>query len=206
MSDLVHPTVNSFDEELTKLVTGGFPPVEGPSDQQIRDSAYDLAVAVAYTWLNQDTVAQDAFLNQIIELSREGAGIMFAVERFTESRLLGIRPGQLAADRGYTVTTSWAVKAAPAETEHYREAVNLITDLWTGVAVGDTILSGRARAELYELAPRQIRDVLRIMAYDMSELMNTFADWQGAGAELWERYRETNPPAGAANQITTEPA
>lgn len=201
MSDSTHSTLGTFDKELENLVTNGFPPIEGPSDQQIRDSARDLAVAVAYTWLNGDTSAQDAFLDQIIALNREGAGIMFAVDLFAQSRLLGVKPGEFASDRDLAITTHWLHKITPAEADHHRESLNLITDLWTGIAVGDTARSGRARAELYELPPRQIRDILRIMAYDMSILMDTVADWQGAGSELWQRYREANPPAGAISQF-----
>lgn len=199
MSDPAHSTLSNSEAELTDLVTNGFPPVKGPSDEQLREDAQALAMAVAYTWLNHDDDAQDAFLDQIIALNTDGAGIMFAIDLFTTIRLLGAQPGTLRHGPDVEITTHWRPDLDNAPAVHYQEVLDLITDLWTGIAVGDMARTGRAKAALYEIPLHQVRDVLRIMAFDTSILMEQFATWQGSGSETWEAYRHANPPANPAH-------
>lgn len=212
MSDSPNSTLSSPQSELERLLLTGFPPIDGPSDEDKRLQAANVAMAIAYTWIHHDKAAQEVFLDALLELNSTGLALMVAIEVYTDARLFGIQPGTLRADQ--EVTTRWtpsknAAQLAAADNgsspamrrDWSQENVAVITDLWTGIATGNYAQMMRAKAELYEMPLAQVREVLRIMAYDASVGMDQFAGWQAAGADTLEDYRrevplEPTPPPG----------
>lgn len=213
MSDSSNSTLSSsFHEDLNQLLVNGFPALDGPSDENLRRQGEDLAMAVAYTWVHHDRAAQDVFLNRLLEPNTSGLGLMIAIEVYTEARLFGIQPGALRPNQ--QVTTRWTPDtdspqhggAASSDggdsgsgdgclvlPDRTKENLAVITNLWTGIATGNHPQWMRAKAELYEMPTEQVREVLRIMAYDTSCGMNQFAIWQAGGADALDDYRSKVP-------------
>lgn len=193
MSDPAHSTLSSPAAELDALIRHGFPPVAGPSEEQMRARAHDLAMGVAYTWLTRDQAARDEFIDEIVNMSVEGTGITLAIDLLTDIRLFGVAPGTVQTP--VEVPPRGELSASEfGDERHYRLAVDVVTDLWTGIATGNVGRSARARINLAEMSLDDVRDVLRVMTYDTSQAMEQFAIWRSAGADLLDTYRRDNPP------------
>lgn len=197
MSDTPDSTLSSTWAAFDALFPDGLPPLRSTPEADVRERAEDLAMALAYTWLNKDTAAQEEFLSEIVDLGDAGAGVMFAVDALTKVRLLGVPPGGLRP--GVRIGTAWTVPASARtdEVDRWREPVEVVGDLWSGCATGDHAMVAKARGRLYSLPLQQVRDVLWIMAFDAGVAMETFAIWQAAGCDAWEDYRLANPPEDA---------
>lgn len=200
MLDSPNSTLSSASDEAAKLMKELLT-ADVPSEDELRRQGEDLAMAVAYTWNHHDRAAQEIFLDRLLALNPGGIGLMIAVDVYSQARLFGIQPGSVRAD--VEITTRWTPPVQPAAAEggeatnESQEWVNenlaVITDLWTGIATGNTGRWLRAKAALYELPLPQVREVLRIMAYDASVGMEQFASWQAGGADALDDYRREVP-------------
>lgn len=202
MPDEDQPTLEriaqEFDELLrrqAKQVATEQAPAVKMTEEDLKQQAGDLAMAVAYTWLTRDSTAQEAFLSEIVNLNPDGLGVVFALDSLTHARLISIKPGMLKPD--VDVAPLWAPDPQAASAEdlrYYTDCVQVLTALWSGMASWDHERSAAARSRLAEMSDAQLKTVLLIAAYDVAKLMDTVADWQGAGSFLLEQYREQHPP------------
>jgi hypothetical protein len=208
MSDTDDSTLRSAQEALKCFLAEEKLAEDLPTEADLREQAHALALGVAYAWATRDPQAQEAFLHELVAMPND-LGVMFAVEVFTEIRLFALRPGTLR--QGTEVTTQWAPARHPgqqpvantgqppafaADSEwdgRQRECVEIITDLWSGLGSWHYERVTLARARLARLPTSQVRETLRIMAYDAYVAMERFAAWQGVGAEAVEDYRLKYP-------------
>jgi hypothetical protein len=158
----------------------------------MRDRVTKLAMAVAYTWLNQQPAARDHFLGQIVRLGAQGTGVELAIDLFTDVRLLGVARGRVR--EGTHVAPRGEVPPMALETNRYDLLADAVTALWSAAAAGDAQAGTRARAAVWATSEAEVRDILRIMSFDTALTMEHFASLQGAGADLLDDYLRDNPP------------
>lgn len=222
MLDTADSTLSSAPEEPGSPLLAGFQSADEAEDERFRYEVEDMAMAVAYTWLTRDRGAQDEFLDRILGQNPNDLAIMIAVDTYTRVRLYGIKPGTLRPD--VEVTTEWTPGttldnvpqpgdspgvASPAEQDTSGdegvadqrdwsdENVAIITDLWTGYATGEHGRMTRAKVEVFEIPVVQVRELLRVMAYDASIAIEQFTVWREGGADVVENYRREVPPDNA---------
>lgn len=223
MSDNVDSTLSSIIGDakaaVEQFLFDAADIAEVPPEAELRHQTHALALGVAYAWATRDKQAQDAFLDELVEMPH-GLGMTLAVEVLTEIRLYGLRPGSLRP--GTEVDTQWTPADDPAvrpdnrtdpgnpdwrdtATPSQREQVEIVTDLWSGLGTWDAERVTLARVRLARLPRTQLREVLRIMAFDAYKIMDQFASWQGLGSETVEDFRTKHPqdyevvPAGSGS-------
>jgi hypothetical protein len=159
--------------------------------------ARELALAATYTWLNNDTRAQNALINELIDMDEHGAGVNFAIDLLTSIRIFGVHQGMLRPE--VDIAPRWAApeNATAEEMVAHCECIQLITDLWSGLASWDHERAVAAKSKIWKVSLEQVREILRIMAFDAALATETFSIWRAIGSETWEGYRRDNPLPGA---------
>ena len=214
MSDNNDSTLSSSPGSVEEAVEHFLADTEGAVDvtpeAELRHQAHALTLGVAYAWAARDERAQEALLDELVAMPH-GLGVTFAVELLTSIRLYGLRPGSLRPSTD--VGTRWLPTERPgarpeagsdhaysdvgecwdALTPEQREQVEIITDLWSGLGSWDVERLTLARARMARLQRPQLREVLRIMAFDAYQVMEDVAEWQGVGAETVEDFRLKHP-------------